>query len=161
VTVNAGTGVAIDSCDGNDLPVDLSGLTIDVVQGAADEVVITFTPALPGSGLAPGMHDPVRYRAELTGVGGAVADTRREFTVVLGDAFGLPLGTGDGRVNSQDNGFVRALAAQGINPIVPWNPQHVRADVFTNGAINSQDNGLVRSLAAEHLDGRGLEVPCP
>lgn len=163
--VDASAAVATaEGCDANGVLVDLSGVTIGVAEGAGGNTVeITFSPALPGSGLTPGTHTPAIYRVALDGVAadsGARALTERTFKIVLGDAFGVPLGTGDGRVNAQDNGFVRSLAAQGINPIDPMNPQHVRADVFTNGAINAQDNGLVRSLAAEGVNGTGATLAC-
>jgi len=159
VTVADETVVTIDSCDVHGEPADLSGITMDVWQGAPDEMVISFTPALPGSGLAPGTHDPVRYRVELTGVGGAVADTSREFTVVLGDVFGFPIWTGDARVTAADHGFVRGI--QDVDSVDPWPPSYYRLDVFTDGRISAADVALVRSHAAEHLNGQGLVVPCP
>jgi len=162
VTAAGSMADILDACGVDGLPVNVGGIAVATAQGAPEEVIITFTPQLPGSGLAPGTHKPTRYRIELTGVGGAVADTSREFSVVLGDAFIVPTtGLSDARVTAADNGVVRSLAAAGIDPIDPDNVQHVRADVFTDGRITAADNGAVRSLAAEGLNGQGLVVPCP
>jgi len=151
------------ACDVNVQPVDLSGVTIATAQGAVDEVVVTFSPKLPGS--EPTAHVPAKYRIVLSGVtdlgGTPVANTERTLTVVLGDAFGNPLGTGDGRVTAADNGLVRSMAASNIDPILTINPVHVRGDVFTDGKINAADNGLVRALAAEGLDGQEISLVCP
>lgn len=151
------------ACDADAQPVNLAGITISTAQGDPDEVVITFNPKLPGSAFTA--HVPAKYRIVLSGVtdlgGGPVADSERVLTVVLGDAFGSPLGVGDGRVNAQDNGLVRSLAASGTDPILTINAVHVRSDVFSDGRINAQDNGLVRSLAAEGLNGQGISLVCP
>jgi len=162
--VTAGGTIAniLAACDVDGTALDVSGITVSTAQGEPEEVIITFTPQLPGSGLAPGTHVPARYLVELTGVGGAAADTNREFSVVLGDAFVVPAtGLSDARVTAADNGVVRSLAAAGIDLIDCGNKQQVRADVFTDGRINAADNGLCRSLAAEGLDGQDLDVPCP
>jgi len=161
VTAAGSSATIAAACDVNGQPVDVTGITMSTAQGADNEVVITFSPQLPGSGLAPGTHDPVRYRVVLSGVGGAAGDTSREFSVVLGDAFGNPIGTGDARVTAADNGLVRSFAASGVDPVQPFDAAQVRADVFTDGKINASDNGLVRSLAAEGLDGQGLSLVCP
>jgi len=162
VTAAGSTAGVVAACAAAGVPVDVSGNVVSTAQGAPEEVIITFAPQLPGSGLAPGTHTPTRYLVELTGVGGAAADTSREFSVVLGDAFIVPTtGLSDARVTAADNGVVRSLAAAGTDPINPGIVQHVRADIFTDGRINAADNGLVRSLAAEGLNGQGLTVPCP
>jgi len=148
----------LGACDASHLPVDVSGIAVSTIQGGPDEVIITFTPQLPGSDLLPGAQTPTRYLVDLTGVGGGAADTSREFSVVLGDAFGTPLGTGDARVTAADNGLVRAFAASHVDPIDPSNAGHVRADVFTDGKIDAADSGLVRSLAAQQLSGHGLSL---
>ena len=84
----------------------------------------------------------------------------RILTAVLGDAFGLPFGTGDKKVSAADNGLLRSLAyGDGVDPINPADPIHVRCDVVTDGKIDSSDATLVQSLAAEGLDGTG--IPCP
>jgi len=161
-TSGASASVAA-ACDATGTPVDLSGTTIAVTQGAADRAVITFNPKLPGSDTTA--HVPAIYQILLTGVtddnGVPVADTERVLRAVLGDAFGNPLGTGDGRVSAADNGLVRSLAAAGINPIDPNEATQVRSDAFTDGKITAADNGLVRSLAAEGLTGQGLSLVCP
>ena len=84
----------------------------------------------------------------------------RILTAALGDAFGLSLGTGDRKVNAGDNGLVRSLAyGDGVDPINPADPIHVRCDVVTDGKIDASDGDLVLSLAQEGLDGTGIACP--
>jgi len=158
VTAAGSIATVLAACDANGQLVDLSAFTIGTSQGLANEVVITFNPRLPGSDFA--FHVPTRYHVRLTGVRNAIADTEREFSVVLGDAFGRPLETGDAVVNAGDNGLVRSLAASSVDFIDPWDHSQVRADVFTDGKIDAADSGFVRSLAAAGLDGSDLQLTC-
>jgi len=155
--------VSLEGCDLNGDPMDLGSTAIGVTTASEDtQVVVTFDPKLPGSDVSA--HDPARYRIALDGLQTArhvpVTPDDRILTAVLGDAFGLPFGTGDRKVTAADNGLLRSLAyGDGVDPINPADPIHVRSDVVTDGKIDASDADLVQSLATEGLDGTG--IPCP
>ena len=70
----------------------------------------------------------------------------------------------DGSIDLPDVVAFRACVSSpadgdGVAPINPADPIHVRCDVVTDGKIDASDGDLVQSLATEGLDGTGIACP--
>lgn len=139
--------VFVDGFDLNDQPVTIPPADITTSLRAANSVgVIDFSPPLPTN---------VRYCIQLINVrdrSGNVLGTgsRLDVTSLPGDA------TQDRRVNNTDVGAIASLL--GTNPIDRENPDHLRADLNTDGAINQADLDI--ALAARGASSRQIRNPC-
>ncbi len=138
---------------GNDvanLPVNLAGVSINAAAAPGNqEMVITFTPALP---------DVARYRISLANITGdtglaLAGDADRIFTVVGGDA------NQSRHVTNADLGFARFFRDLPANPIDPAQEPHVRADVNGSGAVTNADLGAIRFFRDAGSDARAIVDP--
>jgi hypothetical protein len=127
-------------------PMNLSSITIATTWDPtpANELVITFTPALPHF---------ARYRVTLTGIRDPTCiplqgNLERIMTGLVGDA------KGDLLINSMDVGGIRSLIGVTFDPIIVL---HIRSDVDHDGVINSTD----KEIAAANLNDDARYIPNP
>jgi len=157
--------VSISGCTIGDAAVDLSGIAIGTSVQNSNELVVTFNPALPGSGFN---EDPVRYVmtvADVAGPGGTAgggANNSRAFRAQLADV------NGDRIVNTNDiNGARTIRDLLGGAPIDPDEPNQalrdfmIRADVNLNGLANTDDMNAVRTIRDDAGENNSTGITCP
>lgn len=157
--------VNISGCTIGDVAVDLSGIAIGTAVQNTNELVVTFNPALPGSGFN---EDPVRYVMTVDGVAGpggtagGGANNSRAFRAQLAEV------NGDRRVNTTDINGVRTIRDQlngaNINPNEPnqlLRDFQVRSDVNLDGRANTTDMNAVRTIRDDAGDNDSTGITCP
>lgn len=158
--------LTMSACTIGDVAVDLSGVTPSYSTAMGDsQLVIEFSPALPGSGIN---EDPVRYRMEIAGVTGAggaamnTGDSVRIMRALLADV------NGDGNVNTTDINGTRTirdmLGGANIDPNEPnmlLRNFMVRADVNIDGRANTTDMNAVRTVRDDAGENNSNGITCP